>query len=450
MAGAKPSAFHAFCMNSAKRVPSERDAERANALENWRRVTELCRCSGRPESDATLLDKLERWAPGAPKDKLNRSRLGLKGGAGALRKDSAQALVGPLLGVNFNTSSGRPESALEPYTGPAPEWRLAHLRSLSEPGLFDLADDWVQYLRRERDTVPEAAPESTQPGPPAQEPGSPELESQSEPEIVAQTTATGKRWRFWPLALGAVLVPAVALFLHRSGAREARGPDPRGGQSVVARLRPLSTATPAQAAAAVSSGSAAPAPAPPDEAARVTVECERGGERFVLADRARVREKDRLWLQVEVDEPLFATLALLAADSTLKPLYPKRGSVPIPPKRKTRLPRASTQFLSPNNEPGLERLLVLFTTAPLANGLALALPWLEQLQREGRWPEDWPLPARDPSKIAKAGAINSGSGADSTLLTRGIVVSEASAKPNEAPELVHLQFLTFDHRSAEP
>jgi hypothetical protein len=178
------------------------------------------------------------------------------------------------------------------------------------------------------------------------------------------------------------------------------------------------------------------------------VECERGGQRFVLADRARVREKDRLTLEVEVNEPLFATLALLTADSTLKPLYPKQGSVPIPPKQRTRLPRSRTQYLSPNHELGIERLLLFFTTAPLTNGLAPARPWLERLQRDGRWPEDWPLPGREDRKLAAASAPNAVG--ESTLLTRGIVISQATRKPTDPPVLVHLQFLTFDHRSADP
>jgi hypothetical protein len=127
--------------------------------DNWNRVCALWAWLGRTETDSRLLRLLARHAPLAPISALKRAQRGDRRGAGKLRGGSAQALVGPLLGVRFDVPADA--DRLRDYDGPASSEVRAQLRSLSAKQRLDLAEHWVDYLRREREDAPSALRQSS-------------------------------------------------------------------------------------------------------------------------------------------------------------------------------------------------------------------------------------------------------------------------------------------------
>jgi hypothetical protein len=130
-------------------------SDRSLPTDNWERVCALWAWLGRTERDSRLLRLLTRHAPLAPISALKRAQLGDRRGAGKLRARSARALVGPLLGVRFDVPADEADRLRE-YDGPAASEVRAQLRALSEKQRLDLAEEWVDYLRRERADPPSA------------------------------------------------------------------------------------------------------------------------------------------------------------------------------------------------------------------------------------------------------------------------------------------------------
>jgi hypothetical protein len=137
------------------------------ANDNWNRVCALWAWLGRSETDNRLLRLLSRHAPLAPISALKRAQLGDRRGAGRLRDASARALVGPLLGVRFDVAVEEAKPVRE-YDGPASSDVRAQLRLLSAKQRLDLAEHWIDYLRRERDDAPTALRRSSVPAPDVQ------------------------------------------------------------------------------------------------------------------------------------------------------------------------------------------------------------------------------------------------------------------------------------------
>lgn len=124
-----------------------------DALENWARVRSLFRWTGRNESDRIIWRLLKRYTVGAPLAALRRAALGHPQGAGRLRRKSAEAIVAPLLAVPY---PGNERCTLwdAKRETPIPRAFREHLLGLTEHARYDLAEHWVEFLRRERDDPP--------------------------------------------------------------------------------------------------------------------------------------------------------------------------------------------------------------------------------------------------------------------------------------------------------
>jgi hypothetical protein len=135
-------------------TPSE-PLKRTLALANWQRVRSFWLWTGRTDDDKRILKLLSRYAPEAPINALRRAQLGHPHGGGQMRPGGARALVGAVLGIRY-IGPHHHAARVEEFSGLTPSDLRAYLRALREFEHLDLAEHWLDYLRRERDDRPAA------------------------------------------------------------------------------------------------------------------------------------------------------------------------------------------------------------------------------------------------------------------------------------------------------
>jgi hypothetical protein len=162
---------------------------------------------------------------------------------------------------------------------------------------------------------------------------------------------------------------------------------------------------------------------------------------------AQLQTGDRLWFQLEVEEPLFVYLVQVAKDGQSSVIYPRERELQVNPGKRHRVPTGQDSF-ELDDVLGVERVMVITTTAPLAGDRRELLPLLAALQKGDRWPKDWPAPVVEAAPRATRPSNSAGQQASQThLQTRGLVLAPATdpKRRTTAPVLVTAEFISLDH-----
>lgn len=440
-----------------------------DAQENWRRVKALWFWTGRTDDDVQIAKRLGAYAL---TETLQRARLGHEHAAGRFQRGKVERIVGAVLGVDY--LSGLPRSVLHEYRGPGDKAFVAHLRSLPEQELFDVAEGWVNYLTR---TVDHAPPAWKPPAPPPTYPDKGEDASvpamlsdlPTAPEQLPSRADEGSQPRSTRRTLAAwtalaLVVVAVGVTVATEGGSPARQGRATAESGSVKGER-LGKASLAQLASTVDApkrieqaldrdpGEGSPTTAvtaavtPP---ARVSIVGERAHVRLAVQNGSQLRTGDHLWFQLEVEEPLFVYLVSLAEGGISKVMYPLDRELLVAPGKRQRVPSGQDTF-ELDDQVGVERILLLTTSAALARDHRELPLLLSGLAQEGRWPTDWPAlvaPDTPVASVARHSDNRPGERATETRVqTRGLVLAPAEdpKRRTAAPVLVTAEFISLYH-----
>ena len=458
--------------------------KREAARENWRRVNALWSWLGRNESDKQLILLLSRYARGAPLQALERARLGDERGGGQMRPKSAQALVGPLLGVDYLKEEGRGISQLNGYQGPAVPALLAHLRALPPQAHVDLGDHWVAFVRCIRPDPPApwqpseptaravpvaSAPVASAPVASAPVVNEPAASSQQRGAIVsaeaptvlasvpsvqrpasqpAAPIATRSRAPLgYALAALAVLaLVGLAFFTRSTGARAPADVTARAPAAPAPQAQTPPDQQNAAAPSAAPSAARAASEAGAEIPVRMAIEAERAGSRFELRNGGTLHSGDRFSFSVQCNEPVFVSLLVLRSDRKPEVIYPVGRDVQLQAGPSYRIPEARDGALELDDELGTERMLLLTTTAPLSPSRAELPALLQRVKARSGWPNDWPAPDATFGGSAPTPATRGAT--TTTVHTRGVLLrppAAEAARSNERIALVTAHFVTLEH-----
>jgi hypothetical protein len=181
--------------------------------------------------------------------------------------------------------------------------------------------------------------------------------------------------------------------------------------------------------------------------ANVSIVGERAHVRRAVQNGAELSTGDHLWFQVEVEEPLFVYLVSISEGGQSKVLYPEQGELPASPGKRQRVP-TGRGFFEVDKELGVERILLLTTSAPLAPDRRELPLLLADLAQEGGWPSDWPSPITPNAVLAARADTRPGERATQARVeTRGLVLAPAEdpKRQTSAPVLVTAEFISLDH-----